>query len=134
MGTLCPLFLFLDANTFYLYRMISADLYALHSGNSKPSLILRILLFWEQTQHDAWAKLICTDNGHDFPVHQLQVSNEIIHQKSYIESPLQNHRIERKHRHILMQITFSYSKKKLSYALTRVNYIINQSLVHNCIL
>jgi len=49
-------------------------------------------------------KVIKSDNGHEFnsgPMKQFYGEQGIIHETSYIDTPQQNGRVERKNRHVL---------------------------------
>lgn len=54
-----------------------------------------------QTHFHTTAKFIRTDNGPEFMLSSFYASHGIIHQKSCVETPQQNGRVERKHQHIL---------------------------------
>lgn len=66
-------------------------------------------------------------------------SKGIIHQKSCVETPQQNGRVERKHQHILNVARALLSQSKLpnsfwSYAVLHVVFLINRvptSIIHN---
>jgi len=56
-----------------------------------------------KTQFGKDVKIIRSDNGQEFlgPMKQFYQQKGIIHQTSCIDTPKQNGRVERKHRHIL---------------------------------
>jgi len=72
-----------------------------------------------------------SDNGLEFDLHQFYASIGILHQKSCVETPQQNGRVERKHQHILnvgraLLFQSKLPKKFWSYALVHATYIINK--------
>jgi hypothetical protein len=54
-----------------------------------------------KTQHNHDVKIIRSDNGPEFLMHEFYSSHGILHQTSCVESPQQNGRVERKHQHVL---------------------------------
>lgn len=58
-------------------------------------------LLMVENQFSARLKIIRSDNGTEFYLEDLCKRKGIIHQLSCVETPEQNARVERKHRHIL---------------------------------
>jgi hypothetical protein len=54
-----------------------------------------------ETQHNCSVKSIRTDNGPGFTMPTYYASKGILHQTSYVETPQQNGKVERKHQKIL---------------------------------
>ena len=70
----------------------------------KASQLLQDFYVMIYTQFRAKVKMIRSDNGSEFisgPMKKFYREQGIIHQKSCIDTPQQNGRVERKHRHIL---------------------------------
>lgn len=79
-----------------------------------------------ETQH----KTIRTDNGPEFLMPYFYSSKGIIHQKSCVESPQQNGRVEIKHQHILnvarsLLFHSNLPKQFWCYVVSHVVFIIN---------
>ncbi|XP_019160869.1 PREDICTED: uncharacterized protein LOC109157415 [Ipomoea nil] len=53
------------------------------------------------TQFDRLIKVLRSDNGTEFKMEEFLSDNGIIHQKSCVNTPQQNAKVERKHQHIL---------------------------------
>jgi hypothetical protein len=66
------------------------------------------LLKMIKTQYGHEVKIVKTDNGQEFMMHDFYSSKGIIHQTSCVESPQQNGRGERKHQHLLNIAQFYY--------------------------
>jgi len=56
---------------------------------------------YAENQFSTKVKIIRTENGIEFSMHDLFASKGIIHQTTCIETPEQNGIIERKHQHLL---------------------------------
>jgi transposase InsO family protein len=54
-----------------------------------------------KTQFNHLVKIVRSDNGPDFLMHDYDSSLGILHQTSCVETPQQNGRVERKHQHLL---------------------------------
>lgn len=54
-----------------------------------------------ENQLHACPKYIRSDNGPGFLIPQFYASKGIVHQRSCVESPQQNAKVERKHQHLL---------------------------------
>lgn len=71
---------------------------------SEVSHLLRNFCIMIHTQFDKKVKTIHNDNGLEFTsnsMKQYYVDNGILHQTILVDTPRQNSRVERKHRHIL---------------------------------
>jgi len=84
-----------------------------------------------QTQFHVTPKCIRFDNGHEFLIPSFYESHGILHQKSCVETPQQNGRVERKHQHILNVRRALLYQSKLpasywSYAILHVVFLINR--------
>jgi len=83
-----------------------------------------------ENQFHITPKAIRSDNGPEFLLHYFYASKGIIHHRSFIETPQQNGRVERKHQHILNVGRALLYQSKLpasywSYALLHATFIIN---------
>ena len=70
----------------------------------KASQLLQDFYVMIYTQFRAKVKMIRSDNGSEFisgPMKKFYRGHEIIYQNSSVDTPQQNGRVERKHRHIL---------------------------------
>jgi hypothetical protein len=84
-------------------------------------------------------KYVRTDNGPEFLIHDFYDSHGIVHQRSCVETPQQNGRVERKHQHILNVGRVLLFQSKLppsfwSYAILHAVFLINRvhtPLLHN---
>jgi len=84
-----------------------------------------------QTQFHVTPKCIRSDNGPEFLIPSFYESRGILHQKSCVETPQQNGRVERKHQHILNVGRALLYQSKLpasywSYALLHAVFLINR--------
>jgi hypothetical protein len=84
-----------------------------------------------ETQYHITPKIVRTDNGPKFLLNSFYASNGIFHHKSCVETPQQNHMVERKHQHILNVGRALLYQSKLpasywSYALLHAAFIINR--------
>lgn len=82
-----------------------------------------------ETQHNTIVKTIRTDNDLEFLMPSFYSSKGSIHQKSCVESPQQNGRVERKHQHILNVVRSllfhsNLPKQFWCYAVSHVVFII----------
>ena len=93
-----------------------------------------------ENQFETKVKVIRSDNGHEFKMHDFFNSKGIIHQTSCLETPEQNGVVERKHQHLLNVTRTLIFQSKIftcfwSYALTHVAFFINITptrLLKNC--
>jgi hypothetical protein len=72
-----------------------------------------------------------TDNGPEFMLSSFYSSHGIVHQRSCVETPQQNGRVERKHQHILnvgrvLLYQFKLPPSYWSYALQHAVFLINR--------
>lgn len=84
-----------------------------------------------QTKFHITPKCIRSDNGPEFLIPSFYESHGILHQRSCVESPQQNGRVERKHQHILNVGRALLYQSKLpasywSYALLHAVFLINR--------
>jgi hypothetical protein len=84
-----------------------------------------------ETQFHVTPKVIRSDNGPEFLLHEFFTLKGIIHQKSCVETPQQNGRVERKHQHILnvgraLLFQSKLPKQFWSYALLHATFLINR--------
>ena len=84
-----------------------------------------------QTQFHVTPKCIRFDNGREFLIPSFYESHGILHQKSCVETPQQNGRVERKHQHILNVRRALLYQSKLpasywSYAILHAIFFINR--------
>lgn len=84
-----------------------------------------------QTQFDSKIKIIRTDNGQEFNMPSFYDLHAIIHQTFCVETPQQNAKVERKHRHLLSVTRALLFHSKLptifwSYAVCHAVYLINR--------
>ncbi|CAJ2661961.1 unnamed protein product [Trifolium pratense] len=89
------------------------------------------LLKMIQTQYNHQVKIVRSDNGPEFLMHDYYSSKGIVHQKSCVESPQQNGRVERKHQHLLniaraLLYQSNLPKQFWSFAVLHATYIINK--------
>jgi hypothetical protein len=92
-----------------------------------------------ENQFHTTPKIVRTDNGPEFSLPSFYASKGIIHQKSCVETPQQNGRVERKHQHLLNVGRALLYQSKLpktywSYAILHATFIINRvttPLLHN---
>jgi len=71
---------------------------------SEASQLVRNFCHMVNTQFDAKVKIIKSDNGREFtsrPMKNFYSEQGIIHQIICVNTPQQNGRVERKHRHIM---------------------------------
>jgi len=84
-----------------------------------------------QNQFQVTPKFIRSDNGLEFMLSEFYASLGILHQKSCVETPQQNARVERKHQHILNVGKALLFQSKLpssywSYAILHAVFLINR--------
>jgi hypothetical protein len=84
-----------------------------------------------QNQFHVTPKVVRSDNGPEFMLSTFYASHGIIHQKSCVETPQQNARVEIKHQHILNVGRALLFQSKLpssywSYAILHVVFLINR--------
>ncbi|CAJ2636545.1 unnamed protein product [Trifolium pratense] len=84
-----------------------------------------------QTQHKITPKTIRSDNGPEFLLDSFYASHGILHQKSCVETPQQNGRVERKHQHLLnvgraLLFQSKLPKSFWSYAVLYATFLINR--------
>ena len=84
-----------------------------------------------ENQFDTRIKIIRSDDGPEFFMTNFYASKGILHQKSCVETPRQNERVERKHQHILnvaraLMFQSNIPSYLWSYAITHVVYLINR--------
>ncbi|KAK2451623.1 putative mitochondrial protein [Trifolium repens] len=100
-----------------------------HKSETRSKLISFINLF--ETQHHAKIKVIRSDNGVEFLMPDFYSSKWILHQRSCVETPQQNGRVERKHQHLLnvarALLFHSHLPKKFwCYAVLHATFLINR--------
>ncbi|KAK2409531.1 putative mitochondrial protein [Trifolium repens] len=84
-----------------------------------------------ETQYRVTPKIIRSDNGPEFLLNTFFASKGILHQRSCVENPQQNGRVERKHQHILNVGRALLFQSKLpntfwSYAVSHAVFLINR--------
>lgn len=84
-----------------------------------------------QTQFESNIKIIRTDNGQEFNTPSFYDLHGIIHQTYCVETPQQNAKVERIHRHLLVVTRSLLLHSKLppifwSYAVCHAMYLINR--------
>jgi len=72
----------------------------LHNKSEVRNHIINFINFVEIQFHTK-IKVIRTDNGPEFSIHDFFASKGITHQNPCVETPQQNGIVERKHQHIL---------------------------------
>ena len=75
-----------------------------HERIGKASKLLQNFVIVVKTQYERNVKIIRSDNGLEFkfgPIKEFYFNSGIVHQTSYLDTPQQNGRVERKHRHIV---------------------------------
>jgi hypothetical protein len=88
-----------------------------------------------ENQFHITPKIIRSDNGPEFFLTYFFAQKGIVHQKSCVETPQQNGRVERKHQHILNVGRALLFQSKLpkhfwSYALLHATFLINRVSTH----
>ena len=84
-----------------------------------------------ETQFNSKVKTIRSDNGPEFILPDFYASKGIIHQRSCVETPQQNGRVERKHQHILniaraLMFQSNLPSSFWSYAVRHAVYLLNR--------
>jgi hypothetical protein len=100
-----------------------------HKSETRSKLIGFINLI--ETQYNTKIKVIRSDNGVEFLMPDFYSSKGILHQRSCVETPQQNGRVERKHQHLLnvarALLFHSHLPKKFwCYAVIHANFLINR--------
>jgi hypothetical protein len=85
-----------------------------------------------ETQYNSKIKIIRSDNGIEFIMPQYYASKGIIHQTTYVETPEQNGRVERKHQHLLnvgraLLFQAKLPKSFWNYAIQHATFLINRT-------
>jgi hypothetical protein len=85
-----------------------------------------------KNQFNHSVKIIRSDNGPEFLMHDYYSSLGILHQTSCVETPQQNGRVERKHQHLLniaraLLFQSNLPKQFWCYAVLHATYIINRT-------
>lgn len=85
-----------------------------------------------ETQLETKIKVIILDNGGEFDMKRFYMQKEIIHQRTYAETPQQNAIVERKHGHILnvaraLKFQSGMPSKYWSDCVLIVVYLINRT-------
>jgi transposase InsO family protein len=100
-------------------------------SKSEVSLHVQNFITLIETQHHITPKTLRTDNGPEFYLPAFYASKGIIHQKSCVETPQQNARVERKHQHILnvgraLLFQSKLPKSYWTYAVSHAVFLINR--------
>jgi len=100
-------------------------------SKSEVQIQVQNFILFAENQFECKVKIVRSDNGPEFDLQQFYSSKGILHQKSCVETPQQNGRVERKHQHILnvdraLLFQSKLPKKFWSYALVHATYIINR--------
>jgi len=93
-----------------------------------------------ENQFETKVKIVRSDNGNEFKIHDLFNSKGIIHQTTCVETPEQNGIAKRKHEHLLNITRALIFQSKIytcfgSYSLIHVAFLINitpTSFLKNC--
>jgi hypothetical protein len=100
-------------------------------NKSEVSHHVKSFITMVQNQFNITPKCIRSDNGPEFSIPLFYESHGILHQRSCVETPQQNGRVERKHQHILNVGRALLYQSKLpasywSYALLHAVFLINR--------
>jgi hypothetical protein len=100
------------------------------SKSETKSHVQNLIKFFE-TQFNAKTQCVRTDNGPKFFMHDFFLKTGIVHQTSFVKTPQQNARVERKHQHILnfaraLLFQSHLPKQFWSYAVTHAVFLINR--------
>lgn len=84
-----------------------------------------------ENQYHIVPRVVRSDNGYEFLIPDFYASKGIEHQRSYVETPQQNGRVERKHQHIFnvartLLFQFKLPKNFLSYVVNHATFLINR--------
>jgi len=95
---------------------------------SEVSCNVKIFIKLIDTHYHITPKFIRSDNGPEFLIHEFYASKGIKHQRSCVETPQQNGRVERKHQHILnvaraLLFQFKLPKRFWSYAVLHATFL-----------
>jgi len=82
----------------------------MHTKAETRHIIMNFIAFIG-TQFDSKVKIIRSDNGPEFLMHDFYASKGIIHQTSCVETPEQNGIVERKHQHLLNSHALSFFRQ-----------------------
>jgi hypothetical protein len=98
---------------------------------AEVSTKLQNFIIMIENQFHTTPKFLRSDNGPEFLLNSFYASKGIIHQKSCVETPQQNARVERKHQHILnigraLLYQSKLPKTYWSYAILHATFIINR--------
>lgn len=91
----------------FQYFLTIVDDYSRHTwiyllkskSDTRPAM--HRLIKYIATQYDSTIKTLRSDNGQEFNMTSFYDDHGMIHQTSCVETPQQNSKVERKHRHIL---------------------------------
>jgi transposase InsO family protein len=100
-----------------------------HKSETRSKLVSSIKLI--EIQYNAKIKIIRSDNGVEYIMPDYYSPKGILHQRSCVETPQQNGRVERKHQHLLnvarALLFHSHLPKKFwCYAVIHATYLINR--------
>jgi hypothetical protein len=98
---------------------------------SEVSILVQQFIKMIEVQFNTTVKTVRTDNGPEFYMPQFYASKGISHQNSFVETPQQNGRVERKHQHLLnvgrsLLYQSKLPKQFWSYAVIHAAYLINR--------
>jgi hypothetical protein len=104
----------------------------LMKNKSETRQHVKNLITMIKNQFNHSVKIIRSDNGPEFLMHDYYSSVGILHQTSCVETPQQNGRVERKHQHLLnigraLLFQSTLPKHFWSYTITHATYIINRT-------
>ena len=119
------------------YFLIIVDDFSLYTWvillktKSKVQINVQNFIIFIENQFDTKVKNVYSDNGPEFFLPNFFASKCILHQRSYVETPQQNGRVERKHQHILnitraLMFQSNLLNNFWSYAINHFVYLINR--------